>query len=961
MNLDEGNSRLTGGLKGKRLICEATFSCEEVDAWRNVLVPQGIKVWDSHSSLAAVTTVGTGMYHYEHGDFWSSFSGLDTPVEQKEWGQRFKRFLEEHESLETFQNLPGLAYVAPILAHGGIPQYCLPVFFGLLTHYGDPEQPSSDFIDFIREHPASMTNIDKPVQRFLLHGGEVAEEFVARTLALWQSRESGDGGGTHGLPGRVVEAFSQWYANREPTQCQRIRRLPKPEIRMSPGDLWVYLYLPRCDNHPEIAPNACWESGGKSWAVSRDHTIPLLLSDCWTVACEGREVSLQGISNSVPALFFDSSTGKMIPNPRLRRLPECLWVVFSQSFSVEPKPVYREEIPCWPGYVIAVFNLEGYKSLNICGHWFEVRRPFFHVEHDPVVSGVTTEDGTPIFHAVPKIKWEGTANLSLSRGGKNEGNIDIKSGQLQLWFDEPGEYEFILRGPFGQNVRKRFVLIPDFQINMQPKVMWPNTPRVSCSVSADVDIHTSDGRPPPFVDTDPCFRFQADLGKTQTNLIARGFQLQWRALMSSKEASEWETEPITISVQDLEQASYPRFVCEMGQLANEIDVALIGKHGAIHPPQGYRSAVARQNAWEFDLRMALDQVRQSGLAEEFEISVRATDGGQLYRGAVMSVHAKWDLQDFRAKWMNQEQVIQVTWREGGNVVSGRWLVLIPLWRPWEGAIQVHKLDEPERVQFTWILSDIRPGRYAVRAVHAPWGCEKWLKAQHIAQQFIDVAKSSWKGIFDNQEAPESVEEYAESLLAHWYRPELVQQPPRAPTGLSKGSIQRFLNCMKQTDHLEAVRIPRDGSGSLNIFLQNPKATTDALENKQNWPRIWERVLPSKNIIGLTELSHEEKIFIRELVEHWIDGFDGMHFQQAAKDTIRQVAHHMQEQHLSEPIRKWLLNVKILRRDPNRRLLPNPDDVIFICEYFSLVEHAGDSFLIRQYERLKAAYQCREAV
>ena len=65
----------------------------------------------------------------------------------------------------------------------------------------------------------------------------------------------------------------------------------------------------------------------------------------------------------------------------------------------------------------------------------------------------------PIFHLPPKIEWEGTANLSLSKDGKNEGNIDITSDDLQMWFDEPGEYKFILRGPFGQNVHNRFLLL----------------------------------------------------------------------------------------------------------------------------------------------------------------------------------------------------------------------------------------------------------------------------------------------------------------------------------------------------------------------------------------------------------------------------------------------------------------------------------------------------------------------
>jgi len=392
MKLEDDERRVAEELQGKRLICEASFSHEDVDIWRQLAVSLHPQVWDLYPYLAAASTVGTGVFQYEHGDFWSAFPGLDTPADQRDWGKRFKRFLETHESLEAFQELPGLAYVAPILAHGGVPQNCLSDFFELLTRFGDPEQPSSDFIDFLSEHQANMVNIDKPVQRFLLHGGEVAEEFVARSLALWQSHECGDGGGTHGLPKRVLDTFSKWYAEHRPTQRRHIRRLPKPEIKMSPGDLWVYLHLPRCDDHPEIGPNACWEISDKAWAVSRDHEIPLPFGNSWAVKCKGHEVILQGISGSEPALFFDPASRKVIPNPRLRRLPERLWAVFRESTAIDAKPLYVEKLPDWPGYVMAVFDLEGHLHLSVGEQKFEVRRPFFHCEQDPIIEGVTSEE-----------------------------------------------------------------------------------------------------------------------------------------------------------------------------------------------------------------------------------------------------------------------------------------------------------------------------------------------------------------------------------------------------------------------------------------------------------------------------------------------------------------------------------------------------------------------------------------
>ncbi len=933
-------------LQEKRLICEMSFSCEDVDVWRQKLMLQGELAWTYYPHLAAVTTVGIGMYHYEHGDFWSAFSGLNNPTDQQQWGQQFKRFLKKHETLETFQNLHGLAYVAPILAHGGVPQYCLPDFFDLLTHYGNPEQPSLDFIDYIGDNPICMTNIDKPVQRFLLHGGEVAEEFVARSLALWQSHERGDGGGTQGLPNRVIETFSVWFAEHRTAHSPHIRRLPKPEIMISPGNLWIYLRLPRCDNHPEIDPNACWKVLGKTLAVSRNHEVPILPVERWTIKLKTQEFVLQGISDSEPVLFFDPLSGKLIPNPRLRRLPEHLWAVFNQSSAVEPEPTHKEEIPTWPGYIVAVFNLKGQKYLRVGERQFEIRRPFFRNEQDPIVINVINENDVPVFHAPPKIDWNGDANLSLTRHSHHEENIDIKSEDFQRWFDGPGHYDFILRGPFGQNVHKRFVLIPGLQINMQPEVMWPNTPKLKCGIFADqVDIHSPDGRSPPFISYDSYINFQADFGETTMNLIAKVSRLQWRIIMSSEEVSEWNTKSISLSTQDLERADYPRLVCEVGQLAKEINVSLIGRHGSIHSPQGQRSTISQQNTWAFDLRMILDQVRQSGMAEKFNISVQDSNGVQLYCGAVMTIRPKWDLQDFRAahKIVKGNNIINIAWRECGNIVKGRWLVIIPLWRPWEWEnVSVYQLNDEERSCYEWRHSCIYPGRYVIRAVHAPWGCENWFKAKFIEQKVIDVSKSCWVQIFDKkQDTSNTVESYTESLMAHWYRPQLVRNPPPSPLALTSKQIVRFLDYLNKINKMVELRIPRDGSGALNIFCLNPSATTNAVASVQDFPLIWQKVLPSREIICL-EPTYEDKAFIHEVAFQ----YDLLN---TAANSIKQ---QYKKKYLSPPLKEWH---QLLYKNK-----PPVDDVIFLCEKFDLF--TANSLAMKQvYKALKKEYQCKEAI
>ena len=246
MNLIGEDKRIEKELKGKRLICELAFDRSDFDQWRCHL-PQGFKAWN-YPFVAAVMTVGVGVYEYEQGDYWHAFPWLTIPGHQNKWGKKFERFLDNHETLEVFRPLRELGhrFIAPILAHGGVPRYCLQDFFVLVTHNADYQQPSSDFIEFLKSHPSCLQNTDKPIQRFLVHGGEVAEEFVARVLALWQSRERGDGGGTYGLPKRVVNVFGDWYAAHGPVlqRRQRKRNRPRAALRIKPGDLGVYLFIP---------------------------------------------------------------------------------------------------------------------------------------------------------------------------------------------------------------------------------------------------------------------------------------------------------------------------------------------------------------------------------------------------------------------------------------------------------------------------------------------------------------------------------------------------------------------------------------------------------------------------------------------------------------------------------------------------------------------------------------------
>ena len=114
MELDIEN-RLSIELKGKRLICEASFTQDQIDNWFDIILSKGTNAWNSLPALSSVITTATGIYKYEGGDLWSAFPMFASVVDQTKWGKQFNKFIEQHETLESFQNLEGHKYVAPIL------------------------------------------------------------------------------------------------------------------------------------------------------------------------------------------------------------------------------------------------------------------------------------------------------------------------------------------------------------------------------------------------------------------------------------------------------------------------------------------------------------------------------------------------------------------------------------------------------------------------------------------------------------------------------------------------------------------------------------------------------------------------------------------------------------------------------------------------------------------------------
>ena len=88
-------------LIGLRLLCEVPFRQNDINQLRQTLLPNGIQAW-RYPTLAAMMTVGIGIYYYNRGDFWSEFPGLDFPIDRSRWGQKFEIGIGVRQAFLTF-------------------------------------------------------------------------------------------------------------------------------------------------------------------------------------------------------------------------------------------------------------------------------------------------------------------------------------------------------------------------------------------------------------------------------------------------------------------------------------------------------------------------------------------------------------------------------------------------------------------------------------------------------------------------------------------------------------------------------------------------------------------------------------------------------------------------------------------------------------------------------------------
>lgn len=390
----------------------------------------------------AVFLVATGAREYEAGRFWGAvrkFTGLDIlPAQARSWGQLFEGIVAGL-PVVRFPPMGGHRYVELILAHGGIPDYCLADFFEnflkpLIEQAEYATLPVEEFIQRRLRHYTAEYLTDQPVRRFLEHGGPSAVDFVERCREMAERyAETGETPSPEevGLPSRVVEEYQAWLKGEARHVLHRRTAYRSPILSLDPWGDGVFLYLPS-QPVPASRPDRTI-----FWRVHRDEqkeapeSVPVEIyqeGDVWkTVPARLPLIPpaseyivwfdpfpgswrIPGLLKDYPLLWFYPADGSRLPN-REYLPPTRLWLLRTPDVTLETEPPdalrITERLPRQPGgwseFIGEELDLSQVQRLIV--RWGDILReyPIWGRGHQdqPTLEGehrLLIDDGRPPFY-----------------------------------------------------------------------------------------------------------------------------------------------------------------------------------------------------------------------------------------------------------------------------------------------------------------------------------------------------------------------------------------------------------------------------------------------------------------------------------------------------------------------------------------------------------------------------------
>jgi hypothetical protein len=350
------------------------------------------------------------------------------------------------------------------------------------------------------------------------------------------------------------------------------------------------------------------------------------------------------------------------------------------------------------------------------------------------VDRVATATGAPVYSALPALRvpdiqgylpsnWTITVRTSAAAATATLADLGAP--------DEPtpldalvsgipfGLFDIAVRGPLGSDLRGQFAVVPELEVTMPPKLLFPVDRGAEVTIAAARGVTLGglpSGEPLTLAIPDDGDEVKADAAAedVKLELHVRAAKLLW-AFKYEDQAGTLANTAITLDRTDIEDGHLVALLVSTLLPGVELEVALEARAKAIQVLGGARSSL-RDGRWAFDLRPLRDTLRAS---DEPLLELVLTAAGTpvvaariVSRPAVSQLRAQFIVKD-------AEPAAQVAF-EDSRRLRGRVVRLWSLQRPWEAPICSSVLDD--RATEVLVQSDrLSPGQYRVEvAVEDGW-------------------------------------------------------------------------------------------------------------------------------------------------------------------------------------------------------------------------------------------------
>ena len=372
-----------------------------------------------------------------------------------------------------------------------------------------PGLTPEDFISWAatKAETSSLTDIDKPVQRFVRYGDEFAVDVADRSFELLDAVRGGASGDDGLLPrrfwavARKLHEMEGFDSVAEGSSVGRKATEIRPRLVLDPFGQGLLLRLPPVGDAPD---------GRAVWVVALDGDVQRVATDSlWpgstepapqtdvaiakpvrtvSVALAGREhlqFPMMVVDDQEPLLAF-SEDGELIA-PSLPLPAAKTWMIFPgdpQALKVTGSADVVTESPLppgWSGFCLLQVDLADVTAVSVGDATRTVRKfDSARIEMGDPVRGVRTASGLPVFTDLPRISvpvsmanadWdvtlqdgEGTVISRRKVGATDDANL--------LWENVPrplvGTYSIRVRGPWGRGATRSLTIVEGLSCSFTP-------------------------------------------------------------------------------------------------------------------------------------------------------------------------------------------------------------------------------------------------------------------------------------------------------------------------------------------------------------------------------------------------------------------------------------------------------------------------------------------------------------